>query len=393
MADDRQLLAPDLGLGLVAADGWTPGEIYVRGREAKASRRAMRHGLTKIAAILCGEGTPYEVVPWHLLRREHTRAVRAELIDRVSGASMARATANQYLAALRGVLRECWALKLTSTDDWQRATDLPSLKGRRLPRGRDLSLLELRALSDACAADPSPMGARDAAVIGLLAGGGLRRSEVGRLELGQVDLVAGSLLIRSSKRGNDRLVPILPGVPAPLTDWIPFRPAGLGEALICRMSTGGRRLVAKPITDEAVADVCKRRGRQAGLAAFSAHDLRRTCATRLLDAGVDLRTVQQILGHASPETTARYDLRGFRELARQASALVLPFRSVPRSLPAAHELVKDEATEDPGGGLDHEGPGGLANLGRSQSLGGQGVDLGGDGGVGEGPGGLSPDEV
>jgi integrase len=91
--------------------------------------------------------------------------------------------------------------------------------------------------------------------------------------------------------------------------------------------------VAKPITAEAVADVCKRRGRQAGLDPFSAHDLRRTCATRLLDAGVDLRTVQEILGHASPETTARYDLRGFRELKRQASALVLPFRSVPRTIP------------------------------------------------------------
>ena len=388
-------------LVLLPADAWSPGSIYLRARETDSSRRAMRHALKKIAAYLCGPGTAPEAVPWHLLRRPETSAIRAELIARVErrkgdsgnpGPTMARATANQYLCALRGVLHECWALGLTSTDDYMRASDLKSLKGHQLPAGRDLSLAELAALAEVCAADGSGLGARDAAVIALLAGCGLRRSEVARLELGQVDLSAGSLVVRAGKRGKDRRVPLVPGVPAALRDWLPFRPAGLGAPLLSRARRGGRELVARGITPEAVRDVCRRRGKQAGLVPFTAHDLRRTCATRMLDACADLRAVQEILGHASPETTARYDLRGFRELQRQAGRLVLPFRPVPRSVPR-DDRVEKQTAEHPSGGLDHEGTGRGSDLGGSEHVGGDGAGLGAEGGIGADVGSLAPEDV
>lgn len=67
-------------------------------------------------------------------------------------------------------------------------------------------------------------------------------------------------------------------------------------------------------------DVVRRRGLQAGVRPFTPHDhdLRRTCATYLWDAGVDGVTIQRILGHASIETTARYDRR--TEYAMRAAA-------------------------------------------------------------------------
>ena len=70
-----------------------------------------------------------------------------------------------------------------------------------------------------------------------------------------------------------------------------------------------------------LAVILEKRANAAGIPSFSPHDVRRTMATHLLDKGVDLGTVQQMLGHANVATTLLYDRRG--ESAKQKAALVL----------------------------------------------------------------------
>ena len=80
------------------------------------------------------------------------------------------------------------------------------------------------------------------------------------------------------------------------------------------------------ITPQTAYDVLRRRAAEAGVSSCSPHDLRRTFVSNLLDAGADLVTVQNLAGHASPATTARYDRRGEETKRVAAELLHVPYR-------------------------------------------------------------------
>jgi site-specific recombinase XerD len=89
-------------------------------------------------------------------------------------------------------------------NDYAQAADIGAIKGSTLSPGRALSPSELTALMAACSADPTPAGPRDAALIGLLSRGGLRRSEAVALDLTDYVPESGAATVRSSKGCKDR---------------------------------------------------------------------------------------------------------------------------------------------------------------------------------------------
>ena len=80
------------------------------------------------------------------------------------------------------------------------------------------------------------------------------------------------------------------------------------------------------LTAQTVYDVLARRADQAGVKKFSPHDLRRTFAGDLLDAGADLATVQKLMGHANANTTAAYDRRDAKAKKAAVNKLHIPYR-------------------------------------------------------------------
>jgi site-specific recombinase XerD len=93
-----------------------------------------------------------------------------------------------------------------------------------------------------------------------------------------------------------------------------------------------RRVLPRRLTEQTVYDRLGHLAERAGVARFSPHDCRRSLAGDLLDAGVDLATVQALLGHASPATTARYDRRDRPCMMQPPSRRVLTWSA--HSMPA-----------------------------------------------------------
>ncbi len=297
VADDSALVLAEMSKTL----GQNPVAIYLA-RLAKGSRPTQTDALKQIVRWL-GGGDP-NTFAWHRLRYEHTSAIRTLIVEQPlneTGIPRKPATVNRYLAALRGVLKETWRLGLMDTDSYMRARDIHDVKDQTVPTGRELSREETDALVEACVKDDTPYGVRDVSMLTLLSYG-LRRFEVIGARLENFNPTTGELQI-IGKGKKLRKVFINERHRRVLATWFAVRPAG--DFIISSPHNGDQ------MTTQTVYDVLKKRAGQAGLTvSFAAHDFRRTFASRLLAKIGDLATVQRLLGHSDPKTTARYDRRG-----------------------------------------------------------------------------------
>ena len=143
-------------------------------------------------------------------------------------------------------------------------------------------------------------GLRDRAILELLYSSGLRVSELVGLNSNQLDLDLGIVRVMGKGR-KERIVPV--GVKAikALEAYLEKRGMLEGEEPIFVNSVGGR------LTARSVGRLMKRYTRHSGIfRKVSPHSLRHTFATHLLDAGADIREIQEMLGHSSLSTTQRY---------------------------------------------------------------------------------------
>lgn len=291
-----------------------PVVVYLAKLSPGPSRTTMREALKVIATDLGGE---VETIPWAALRYQHTQAIRTRLAARYAPAS-----ANKILAALRGVLREAMRLGQMSSEDYTRAIDLPAVRGSRLPAGRALSSGEIRALFNEC--DPkTTAGCRDAALLAVLYGGGLRRAEAIGLDVGDYDESTGALRVRGKGNKERTALYATNGSAEALAAWLDVRGREPGPLFFAVNKAG--RIERRRLTPHAVLLIVRRVAERAGVKTLSPHSLRRSFVSDLLDANVDITTVAAMAGHSQVTTTARYDRRGERAKKRAAELLHIPF--------------------------------------------------------------------
>jgi len=279
-----------------------PAGVYLDSLGSDRSKATMVAGLDIMAKLLTGGECGAMTLNWAALRYRHTAALRSALEKKYAPASV-----NQMLCALRRVLKEALRLDLIDSQDYSKAVDIKSIKQSGKPRGRVLSPHEIPALMKSCSGNNS-VDVRDTALIAILRGGGIRRAEAVNLDSADFNLSTGALEIREGKGKKDRTV-YLPGPAITLVEkWLNLR----GEEpspLLFPIRKGGE-IQFRRMTPDGVLKIVQRRAFLAGVDSFSPHDFRRTFCSDLLDAGVDIVTVQKLAGHASPVTTAKYDRRG-----------------------------------------------------------------------------------
>lgn len=172
---------------------------------------------------------------------------------------------------------------------------------QRLPR--PLTEADSRKLLSAVENDPDIddwIKARDLAVITLLYGAGLRINEA--LSLNYKDMPTSDTLTLIGKGNKERLVPILPVIRTALSDYVNKCPYSFEAEDPLFRGKRGQRLGARQIQQRLM-----ELRRQLGLPETATpHALRHSFATHLLGAGGDLRTIQELLGHASLSSTQRY---------------------------------------------------------------------------------------
>ena len=276
-------------------DGRHPVDVYLSGL-GEDSARVMGSALDSIADMLSDGKRSAAELAWHRLRPEHVNALRGRLQK-----LYAPATANRYLTALRAVMKACWQLDLVEQEAVARALDVAPIKGERRPRGRAVLTDELRAVFMSCAEDKNrAAGARDAAILAVLYGVGLRRAETAGLELGDFDEELGTLRIHG-KGDKERLVFLPKGTLRALTGWLELRGYDEGP-LFCHVPKNGA-VRLKYVSPQLIYRVVLKRHAETGVEMFTPHDLRRSYISDLLDEGVDLATVspgarqQKLLAH------------------------------------------------------------------------------------------------
>jgi integrase/recombinase XerC len=260
-------------------------------------RRLSPHTVRAYVGVAAGLLDHTDAGDWPALARVDTAGLREQLARR-RAAGIGNVSAARELSALKGFI----AFARRQAGDAQAAA--PRMRGPRIKKGLPRPVTPDEAVNLALAveedADVPWIGARDRAVLLLLYGAGLRIAEAlsitgGALPLGEVLQVTG-------KGGKQRVVPLLPIVRDAVADYAGKCPWPLPrDGALFRGAKGG------PLSPGMVQKAVARARVALGLpASATPHALRHSFATHLLSAGADLRSLQELLGHASLGSTQIY---------------------------------------------------------------------------------------
>ena len=266
-------------------------------RAAALTAEAYGADLAGFLGFLTGHlGAEPDLTALAALRQADFRAWLADLAARGAG----NATRARQLSAVRSFFRylarqhgvDNPAVRLVATPRSRRPAPRP-----RSPRDARAVAEDIGELSDSAA-----IQARDAALFTLLYGCGLRISEALGLDVRDAPLPGSDAALRVVGKGTkQRIVPVLPAVRQAIAAWLALHPDRQPDSPLF-LGARGKRL------NPAIAQKQMRAFRRLnGLPEHATpHALRHSFATHLLGEGADLRSIQELLGHASLSTTQRY---------------------------------------------------------------------------------------
>ncbi len=260
-------------------------------------RRRSPHTVRAYLATAARLVDALEASDWASLARVDAGALRTQLAQR-RAEGLGNASTARELSALKAFIA------FARTQAGHADASSPRMRGPRIKKGLPRPVTPDEAVGLAAMVEEDAgeawVGARDRAVLLLLYGAGLRIAEA--LSLAGADLPLGEVLVVTGKGGKQRAVPLLPIVRAAVSDYLAKSPwpMGCGDPLFRGQRGGG---LSQGMVQKAMA----RARIVLGLpSSATPHALRHSFATHLLGAGADLRSLQELLGHASLGSTQIY---------------------------------------------------------------------------------------
>lgn len=319
--------------------GTNAAHRHLRNQESAAGAASKRSLLNKVALAFGApeppkltaadqrsthrqQAFPYDYVDWGSMTPDAVSEVMAGFRDR----GVSPATRNAIRAAIRGVATEAWMLGQMGHATLDRIKQLKAARHSKVTRaGTAHSAETIRALLDLCDGDASARACRDGMMIALMASVGLRRAEVVSLQLKDIDLATGDITVEG-KGQKQRTLTLPDCVLARVTDYLDrFRgraPGYLINPIWPKQTKPSDDYLPKPLSLRSVNERLEHlRRRLPEEMKLAPHDLRRTCATDLREAGMTMREIQVILGHASVVTTERYILDDTKDHRDKAARL------------------------------------------------------------------------
>ncbi len=261
---------------------------------ASSSRRVYQHAIE-------------EFIDWYSSepRLAFNRIVVVRYRIHLESRSLAAATINQRLAVVRRLAHEAADSGLLSPE---LAAGIQRVRGAKQLGHRTGNWLSLDQSSSLIthSAGEDPRRKRDCAMLAVLLGCGLRRSELGKLEVQKIQVRQGHWVIVDlvGKGGHIRTIPIPSWVKEKVDQWIVA--ARISTGRIFRAIRKNGTVWGDGISENVIWYVVGQRSRSIGLENVAPHDLRRTCAKLCYSSGGELEQIQFLLGHASVQTTERY---------------------------------------------------------------------------------------
>ena len=291
-----------LSTNTVKQQVFNPAQAYVLTLGAGQSRQKVIRLLNKIAKDFGHDNL--NDCPWQNLTYDMLLAFRTKRIDE----GLAPATINLQISILKMVSKQAWLKGMMTLDTYTAIKECNSVRGSRLSKGRALNSRESNRLLASAELKDSPIGTRDAAIIALAIGCGMRRAEIAGLKRQALNLETHVITILG-KGNKERRVTASDEAWERLLEWLAIRGESGCDNVFVAVKKGGHIMHFMPLTDHGVYKLLRTNADQANVSAFTPHDLRRTFATRLLETGADINTVRKVMGHSSVLTTQRYDKR------------------------------------------------------------------------------------
>lgn len=304
----------------------SPYRDYLANLDSDRSKETARNCLRMMAAAVGVDPDRVDEFDWSTLKYEHVLAIRSLLASREK--PLAPSTINLILSVVRGIARQCWLLEQMDERTYKLIhTETKGVKGARLPKGRMIPMKDIRKLLRACD-DGSRRGKRDAAIIAILLGAGLRRSEVSWLgecvNIASFDFDEHSVKV-IGKGNNEREVFLFDGTLDVLKEWIDVWRLFENKPLFPAFTGHTDKPLPRGVSPQAIYAMLRKRCLAAGLVVMKPHDFRRTfISTQLEKSGGDTFAVQKQAGHRDPATTEGYDLRGAKAQKNVASKCSIP---------------------------------------------------------------------